>query len=132
MLGTPGGKSAPKREPALSPVGLAAIPYAVHGNTDPGNTGTETRGQTGRFRVRKGMQPPGTSYSLDRLQPTSITAAYSGATLLSLSYSYCPLGSGTSCTTNNGNLLSQQIAATEPARSGVAAQSFRWDSCCTP
>lgn len=60
-----------------------------------------------------------TTYSADRLQPTSIVAAYGGAPLLTLGYSHCASGADP-CTNNNGNVLSESIA---PA-SGVSVSQY--------
>jgi YD repeat-containing protein len=98
--------------------GLAPAPFYAN------VTQYTPHGAIAQLGLGNGVQE-NTSYSFDRLQPSSITAAYGGATLLSLGYSYCPTGAA-SCGTNNGNLLSQQITATEPARSGVSAQSLSW------
>jgi RHS repeat-associated protein len=47
------------------------------------------------------------SSSPDRLQLYRVTVASLSQTFLTLTYGYCP--SGSSCTTNNGNVLSQQL-----------------------
>jgi RHS repeat-associated protein len=62
-------------------------------------------------------------YSADRLQLTSVAAFSTAASFFSLTYGYCGVGV-TSCTTNNGNLQSQQIARPN----GTWVDSYSYDA----
>jgi YD repeat-containing protein len=50
-----------------------------------------------------------TPYSADRMQPQSVTATVGSTTPLSLGFYYCA-NKALTCTTNNGNLVTQTMA----------------------
>jgi hypothetical protein len=50
-----------------------------------------------------------TPYSADRMQPQSVTATIGSTTPLSLGFYYCA-SKALSCTTNNGNLVTETMA----------------------
>jgi RHS repeat-associated protein len=62
-----------------------------------------------------------TSVYTDRLQPSSLTVS---GNLLTLNYYYCP-NPGASCTTNNGNLMSEIIGS--PKYGFNVTQNFTYD-----
>jgi RHS repeat-associated protein len=61
-----------------------------------------------------------------RQQPTTITVANPSATQLTLHYFYCP-SSGTSCSTNNGNVQSAGIVVPSPNALNLT-QNFSYDT----
>ena len=68
------------------------------------------------------------SFSTDRLQPYLISVAKGTTGLLSLGYAYCSQatpGTQGSCTTNNGNLLTQKIT---PPQSSALTQNYAYDA----
>lgn len=62
-----------------------------------------------QMSLANGVVAVATPYSADRLQPQSVTATVGSTTPLSLGFYYCP-NKGSSCTTNNGNLITQTMA----------------------